>query len=77
MKKHIYNLSFLLGFSFAVYGQASYTLSTPDAVSKSYIARDYVRFTSGYSFQATSGKNLYAGINERILIPAQYKTTNE
>lgn len=77
MKKHIYNLSFLLGFSFAVYGQASYTLSTPDAVSKSYIARDYVRFTSGYSFQATSGKNLYAGINERILIPAQYQTTNE
>lgn len=77
MKKYIYNLLFMLGISLAVHSQASYTLSVPDMVSKSYVARDFVRFTPGYSFEAATGKTLYAGIDERILIPAQYQTQNE
>ncbi len=45
------------------YGQAnSYTLTTPDTESKEYIARDFVRFKPGYSFEAEGTKKLRAAI---------------
>ncbi len=79
MKKYILLFISILGAVLSGYGQKSITRSTPDNETKKYeyIARDFVRFSPGYSFKATAGKTMRAAINRHILAESSYLSPSE
>jgi len=57
--------------------QANYTLTQPDNVSKTYIARDYIHLKPGYSFSSTGGKVLHLKIDNHLVLPASYQSSGQ
>jgi len=68
------SLLLLVGTSASFAQVASYTLTQPDNVSKTYEARDYIHLKPGYSFSSAGGKVLHLKINQYMAFPTSYQS---